>query len=124
MPLSKAWEMVPEGDAGPFADVPGTLGVYEICDEAGAVIYIGKADPRIPFGLKQAIRQQFEAGRHGGRARGFRYELTSNYYSRWIDLLTRFNEDYGRIPDGNVPEADTMPRLGRFHWKSPAAEQA
>lgn len=121
MPLNKPWQTVTGPDDPQLADVVGTLGVYEIADEAGNVLYIGKADPRVAFGLRQAISAHFNGERPVGPAAAFRLEVTSSYYSRWVDLLMRYCEDNEELPPGNQPEAPVLPTLGRFHWKSVTA---
>ena len=43
-----------------------------------------------------------------GKARYFRYEITSNYLSRWAEVLGRYNQ-LSALPAANVRTKD-MPR--------------
>src|SRR5436305_13390381 len=52
MPIGKPW--LPIHGADP-REIPGTVGVYELGDEGGSVIYIGYAGGRSLMGLRGAI---------------------------------------------------------------------
>ncbi len=116
MPLSKPWTSYEPGND---RALPGNLGVYEIGDEAGDVIYIGYAGGRSLFGLREMIPARFAESELNpalrGRARLYRYEVNQMYMTRWVDLLTRYRDEHGRTPEGNEASAEPLPRLGRFN---------
>lgn len=134
MPIRKPW--TEWDDAIPHKSLPGAMGVYEIADAEHRVIYIGKADGKSPFGLRGELFRCFStperlAGanwthpRMGERlpaiaqhARYYRFEVNHQYYSRWIELLTRHREDHGTLPPANLEDREAMPELGRYHWQS------
>lgn len=120
-----------------FKTLPGAMGIYEIADEQKNCIYIGYAGGASPYGLRGELYALF--GMPAGsekwnwshphpevipaevkqRAKYYRYEVTHNYYSRWIEDLTRFSEDYETLPELNkLATAPRPPHLGRYHWKS------
>ena len=51
-------------------------------------------------------------------ARYYRYEVNHQYYGRWLEALSRYREDHGELPAGNLEDPEPLPKLGRFHWKS------
>ena len=115
MPLNKPWTAYQPGND---RALPGNLGVYEIGDEAGNVLYIGYAGGRTRFGLRETIPARFSESELNpalrGRARLYRYEVNQMYMTRWIDLLTRYRDEHGRPPEGNEASDEPLPRLGRF----------
>ncbi len=137
MPIRKPWTAW--DDDIPARSLPGAMGVYELADADGAVIYIGKADGRSPFGLRGELfrhfstperlaRENWTHPRMGvdlpsirGRARSYRFEVNHMYYSRWIELLSRYHEDHGELPAANREDPEPLPPLGRYHWKSEGA---
>ncbi|MPZ98915.1 MAG: hypothetical protein GEU80_06165 [Dehalococcoidia bacterium] len=134
MPLRKPWTVW--DDSVSSKSIPGAMGVYELADEHQQLLYIGKAGGRSPFGIRGELFRHFSTSERlaaenwthprmgedlpaiAGRARYFRYEVNHQYYSRWIELLTRHNEDYGTLPPANLQDPEQPPRLGRYHWKS------
>ena len=120
MPLNKPWQPWQAGREHERR-LSNTLGVYEIADETGAVLYIGFAGGRSLFGIKGELKRHFEGQANAvtaARGRQFRYEVNMQYTTRFRDLLQRFQEDHGRLPPGNEEPGEFVPRLGRFHWKS------
>lgn len=119
MPLKKPWEQF---DAARWKELSGSMGVYELADAEGEVIYVGYAGGRSRFGLRGKISDHFGRDEPNpvirDRVARFRYEVNSMYYSRWVDLLSRFREDHERLPAGNEASDEHIPTLGRFHWKS------
>jgi hypothetical protein len=119
MPLRKPWETF---DPSRLKELSGSYGVYELGDEAGEVIYIGYAGGKSLFGLRGKIADHFSEREPNpiirDRVKRFRYEVNSMYYSRWVDLLARYREDYDKLPPGNEASDEHIPTLGRFHWKS------
>jgi hypothetical protein len=119
VPINKSWTVF----AGTRPrDIPGTVGVYEIGDAAGYVIFVGYAGGRSLFGLRGAIAAHF-AGDEGNtiireRAACFRYEVTTSYLLRRLELLSRFWEDEGHLPEGNAASSEALPPLAHYHWKA------
>jgi len=94
-------------DAAALARLPGQLGIFEFADAAGRVIFIGRADARSLFGLRS------EVARHAGAiaaAKSFRYEVTTAYHTRYLELLMAHRADFDALPKYNEP----MPTLGRL----------
>ncbi len=123
MPLNKPWQAWQAGREHERR-LSNTLGVYEIGDEAGEIVYIGFAGGRSLFGLRGELKRHFEGAANAvtaERGRQFRYEINMQYMSRYRDLLQRFNEDHDRLPPGNQQPGEYVPTLGRFHWKSSSA---
>lgn len=126
MPLDKPWR---EWEAGRDQEraLSNTLGVYEIGDESGDVIYIGFAGGRSLFGLRGELKKHFDGAANAVTAesgRRFRYEVTMQYMSRYRDLLQRHNEEHGRLPSGNEQPGEYIPTLGRFHGNRSAERSA
>ena len=119
MPLKKPWNSF---DPSRLKELSGSNGVYELADEGGNVIYIGYAGSKARLGLRGKLADHFSEGELNpvirDRVAQFRYEVNSMYYSRWVDLLARFREDYEKLPDGNMASDEHIPTLSRFHWKS------
>lgn len=88
----------------------GHLGVYQLADRAGDIVYIGVAGGRSLFGLKGAIHDALQAPPAG--ASQFRYEVNMAYRTRYVELLQAYLNDYGHLPVGN---RDIDPKsLGRL----------
>ncbi len=113
------------------------MGVFEIANAERETIFIGHAGGDSPFGLRGELYCIFgfppSADRWNWRhphpdhfpstlreqAWGYRFEVNHMYYSRWIEALTRYREDWGELPLVNQdPATEQPPRLGRYHWKS------
>ncbi|MCS5689055.1 MAG: hypothetical protein VX785_09145 [Actinomycetota bacterium] len=104
--LSKPWESL---DPLTIAALPAQLGVYQIADDGGNVLSVGYAGAKHPFGLRSALEQEIEF--HGTEATHFRYEFTSNYRSRWDELLMLHLHDHGQLPDHQRDEEGRVGRL-------------
>jgi hypothetical protein len=92
------------------AALAGELGVYQLADAEGRVIRIGYAGGRTLFGL----RSELEAALKAGVAAKFRTEVTSNYLSRYEELLMVHKADHaGALPPGNTAVSDK--HLGRLN---------
>jgi hypothetical protein len=115
VPLNKPWTLYEPGND---RALPGNLGVYEIGDADGVVLYIGYAGGRTRFGLREAITACFTGTAWNpalaGRARSYRYEVNQMYRTRWVELLTRYRDAHGRLPAGNEAGTEPLPRLGRL----------
>ncbi|HJM89841.1 MAG TPA: hypothetical protein QF624_09490 [Dehalococcoidia bacterium] len=134
MRIRKPWT---EWDDGiDWKKLPGAMGIYEIADEQQQTIYIGKASGKSPFGLRGELFRHFsnaetlaeanwahpQMGENlpsiAAHARYYRFEVNHMYYSRWIEALTRYNEDHGALPVANIEDPEQPPTLGQYHWKS------
>ena len=125
MPLSKPWQTF---DPARAKEIPPVTGVYELADEQGDVIYIGYAGGREPFGIRGRIQRHFSPEEAnpviGARARRFRCEVNAQYLTRHIELLTRYRDERGCLPEGNEAPGEVLPRLGRFRARSEQAGQS
>jgi hypothetical protein len=105
--LAKPWI---ELTAASVAALPGQLGVFELADPQGSVVFIGYAGGRSLFGLRGELERALRE-RPGGATR-FRYEVNQQYTSRHRELLMLHVADHGALP--SVNEADPPPGLGRL----------
>ena len=125
MPLAKAWQ---PWDPTRLKKIPGTLGVFEIGDADGAVVYIGMAGGRTRFGLRERIAACFAgevAPALAESARFYRHEINMMYTTRWVELLERHLHEHGALPAANLASGEQLPRLGRAGRSaaSPAAAE-
>ena len=105
--LAKPWiELTPEA----VKALPGQLGVYQLADAGGLVVYIGFAGGRSLFGLRSELERALKE-RAGGAAR-FRYEVNQQYSSRYQELLMLHVADHGDVPTLNAN--DRPVHLGRL----------
>lgn len=107
--LTKPWQPLARAD-----ELPGQLGVFELADKHGAVVYIGYAGGRSRFGLRSAVADAgakiAAAGAESDSPRSFRVEVTSAYLTRYRELLMAYAAQHGKLPAGNAPE----PTLGKL----------
>ena len=96
------------------AAVSGSTGVFEIADAAGQTLYIGTASARDLFGLRGCIDAHFT---RTPSASAYRYEVTSAYLSRWMEILGRYQQRHGFLPPQN--RSETLPSLPRFGENRP-----
>jgi len=94
--------------ADEIARVPGQLGVYQVADAAGAILYIGQAGARAPFGLRSELQREQKERGDGCQ---FRVEVNQQYRTRWFELLMVHQADHGSLPPDN---AKNPPPLGRL----------
>ena len=79
--MTKPWiELTAENVAG----LPGQTGVYEVADASGEVVETGYAGGRSRFGLRSELGDRLAARGAGHR---FRYEVTTQYLSRYSELV-------------------------------------
>ncbi len=104
--LDKPWRRL---DDEAIEALPAQLGVYHVADAGGTVLSVGFAGAREPFGIQSALRR--ELTQLGPVATQFRCEFTSNYRSRWDELLMLHLADYGELP---TPQRDQAQRVGRL----------
>lgn len=86
------------------------LGVYQIQDGTGEVVFIGYAGGRSLFGLRGELEKQLASR---GSSYRFRSEVNMQYMSRYKELLMVHAADYGELPVEN--RKSPPPRLGRIH---------
>jgi hypothetical protein len=103
--LDKPWRPLSAEEA---AGLPGQLGVYQIADTAGTILYIGQAGARSPFGLRSELQRELQ---DRGTGHQFRIEVNMQYRSRWFELLMVYKADHGSLPADN---AKNPPPLGRL----------
>ena len=95
MTIKKNWQKL---ELASLSRIKGQLGVFELGDESGEVIYIGAADARSLFGLKGVLEASL------GAAANFRCEVTTMYSSRRKELLMLYHAKHGRYPPLNRDE--------------------
>ena len=103
--LDKPWQKLTAETA---AGLPGQLGVYQVADDTGAVLYIGHAGARSPFGLRSELQREFAERGPGCQ---FRVEVNQQYRTRWFELLMVHEADHSGLPPDN---AENPPHLGRL----------
>ena len=104
--LDKPWQpLTPEA----ATRLPGQLGVYQIADAKGAVLFIGHAGGRSPFGLRSELQREASAR---GPGHQFRVEVNQQYRTRWFELLMVYQADHGSLPTDNAK--NPPPALGRL----------
>ncbi|MDP6345284.1 MAG: hypothetical protein QF578_15350 [Alphaproteobacteria bacterium] len=96
-------------DADAVEALSGDLGVYQVADGAGTVVYIGYAGGRSLWGLQGELRQQLA---ERGEGYLFRVEINHQYLSRWEELLKVHDGEHGALPAGN--EEHRPRRIGRL----------
>jgi hypothetical protein len=104
--LDKPWQPLTAEQA---TRLPGQLGVYQVADADGTVLYIGQAGARSPFGLRSELQRE-AADRSPGHQ--FRVEVNQQYRSRWFELLMVYQADHGALPVDNAK--NPPPVLGRL----------
>ncbi|MDH3644301.1 MAG: hypothetical protein OES38_19505 [Gammaproteobacteria bacterium] len=87
--------------------LPGQLGVYQLGDAGGEVLFIGYAGGRSLFGLRGEVA---DAGEQTPGATCYRVEITTAYLTRYQELLMLHRADHGELP----AHSDPMPGLGRL----------
>ena len=101
--LEKPWlPLTPER----VAKLSGQMGVFQLGDESGAVLYIGFAGGKSLFGLRSELEKRL------GAAPQFRYEVNNQYQTRWRELLMLHQAAHGALPELNRNEP--VPKLGRL----------
>jgi len=95
----KPWRVL---DQREIAAIPGQLGVFELATDDGKVVLIGRADARALFGLRSAIAREAKRCEIATR---FRFEVTTAYHSRHLELLMAHAADRGCLPECNTERA-------------------
>ena len=104
--LDKPWKPLTAETA---TRLPGQLGVYQIADGKGTVLYIGQAGARSPFGLRSELLREAQERRPGCQ---FRVEVNQQYRTRWLELLMVHQADHGSLPPDNAKNPPA--NLGRL----------
>ena len=89
--------------------LPGQLGVYQIADAEGTVLFIGQAGARSAFGLRSELQREANQRASGHQ---FRVEVNQQYRTRWFELLMVHQADHGSLPAENAK--NPPPALGRL----------
>lgn len=117
----KPWEIrMPWQAFDPAAvdELSGSEGIYQLADAERNVIYVHYAGGRAPFGFRGCIAGHFSGHETNPvireRARYFRYEICFSYLSRFKEVLGRYFEEHGTLPDGNLASDEELPGLPRF----------
>jgi hypothetical protein len=103
--LTKPWQALNEAA---LRGLPGQLGVYQLGDAEGRVLYVGYAGGRSLFGLRSAVAEAWK--QVGAAATRFRCEVNQQYLTRYQELLMLHVADHGALP----PENRDTPALGRL----------
>jgi hypothetical protein len=115
VPIDKDW--IARGTFAP-RDLPGTVGVYELGDAGGQVFYIGYAGGKSLLGIRGAIVGHCSEDEPNpvirARLASIRYEVTTTYLTRHLELLSRFVSELGALPDANQISQNSLPPLARF----------
>lgn len=106
--LQKPWRDL---DKTEVARLGGELGVYQLSNTEGRIVRIGYAGGRSLFGLRGELMNELQ--RHGTAKFRFRLEITSQYLSRYEELLMIHKADFGELPVENAQEHGA--RVGRLH---------
>ena len=104
--LDKPWQKLTAETA---LRLPSQLGVYQVADAQGTVLYIGQAGARSPFGLRSELQREHKERGDGCQ---FRVEVNQQYRSRWFELLMVHQADHGGLPPDNAK--NPPPNLGRL----------
>ena len=89
----------------------GNLGVFELADKDGQVLYIGFAGGKSLYGLKGEVR---DLSARITSATQVRHEVNTAYQSRFRELLMVQVADYGELPPYNIELNHQPGRLGRI----------
>lgn len=105
--LEKPWTPLNEANV---ARLSAELGVFQLADTEGMTVFIGYAGGRTLFGLRGELKAALQ--RYEGRAMRFRSEITSQYLSRYEELLMIHKADHSSLPCDNLDEGHR--RVGRI----------
>jgi hypothetical protein len=104
--LTRAWRELTPAEV---ERVPGQLGVFELGNDEGGVLFVGFAGGRSAFGLRTEL-QKHAAVPTGGATR-FRYEVNMQYTTRYKELLMAHQARHGHLPPGNRLQRHNLGRL-------------
>ena len=103
--ISKAWMPL---TSERVQRLSGQLGVYQIQNSSGQIVFIGYAGGRSLFGLRGELQREL-ANRAPGCS--FRCEVNMQYMTRYKELLMIHAADHGELPLDN---RSSPPQLGRI----------
>lgn len=95
--LSKTWTPF---DSAHVQAITGHLGVYQLGNAHGDIVYIGVAGGRSRFGLKGELASKLAD--NIADVTCFRIEINMSYRTRHLELLQAFVHDYDRLPIANT----------------------
>ena len=101
--MDKLWVPLSEDS---LTSIASHLGVYQLANDAGDIVYIGVADARTLFGLKGELQNALVDPPTG--ASQFRVEVNTAYRTRHVELLEAYQHDHGALPVANT---DIDPRM-------------
>jgi len=125
MAINKPW--IPWDPTIDFRKLPGAMGIYEIGNEAGDVLYIGKAGGRSPFGIRGELFRTFASPAEmedknwthpqmgqkwpatDESVHFYRYEVNHQYYGRWVEALLAHHAEFSQLPPGNMRDPEQPP---------------
>lgn len=103
--IDKPWQAL---NAENTHRLQGQLGVYQIADAAGKVVYVGYAGGKSLFGLRSELEKHV-----GNPAKAqFRFEVNMQYQTRYRELLMLYVSTHGDLPELN--RGEQVGRLGRL----------
>ena len=103
--IDKPWQALSAENAG---RLQGQLGVYQIADGSGKIVYIGYAGGKSLFGLRSELEKHV-----GNPAKTqFRFEVNMQYQTRYRELLMLHVLTHGELPELN--RGEQVGRLGRL----------
>lgn len=105
--LTKKWQ--PLADAA-IRKIGAHMGVYQLANAAGEVLYIGFAGGSSHFGLRGLLNDHLVDD--DVDATQFRIEITTAYHSRYRELLQVHVHDHGCAPSRN--SSVSVATLGRL----------
>ncbi len=121
MPIRKPWT---QPSAETIRAIPAVVGVYEIADAEGNLLYIGQAGGREPFGLRTRIGLHFGLDASSDdpnpvlreRAAQFRWEANQQYTTKRLEMLMQYQRDEGVEwpPAHTAGDWRDTPQLGRL----------
>jgi hypothetical protein len=94
--LEKPWRPLTETNVNALG---GNLGVYQLANAAGDIVFIGFAGGKSLFGLRSTLAEHVAAPPAG--ATQFRVEVNQQYQSRYRELLMVHRRDTGDLPVAN-----------------------
>ncbi len=94
--LDKPWIPLTEENV---AQLGGHLGVYQLADSAGEIVYLGVAGGRSLHGLRGVLMDILQAP--PAAAVQFRYEVNMAYHTRYLEILQAYRYDHHCLPVGN-----------------------
>lgn len=94
--LTKPWVAIDEA----LGVLHGHLGVFQLANADGEVIFIGYAGGKSLFGIRAEVAA---AAERVPNAVSVRYEITTAYLSRFRELMMVHISDFGAPPEANPP---------------------